>query len=686
MKSQKENLSLFNKSNAILTEVNRKYSALISNLQGIVYRCRNDRDWTMEYISEACLSITGHSPQAFLEGKIRWGWLIEPEDRGLVWNDIQKAITEKRPFDLSFRIRDKMGNIKYLRESGHPVFDKNGNFEALEGIITDFTKEKKVAFELAREKEMLEKYINTSASVFVVINRAQKIELINQKGCEILGWPRHEIVNKNWFESFLPKKDKRKIAALFNEIMQGTIEPPEIANVIITKSKERKLIQWRGRTLKDDNGKVIALLLSGNDITEQHNVNKELDKSKKQLEQYAQQLEERVEERTREVGDTVQKLVEANISLEDQVQTTKAAEKMALESQTLIASVAKNFPKGIIMVFNIDMELVMIGGEELNKSRLSKSDFEGKSIDNFPIFSNKRKQKIKENVLKTFNGQHLSFETDYDENTYAGNSIPLIVNKKIAWALFVYSNITKQKLAERNMKDALKKEQELNELKSRFISMASHEFRTPLTAILSAATLIGKLNQPSKQERREKYVKQIESNVQNLVVILNDFLSLAKLEEGKSTFHPESLDIVQLAKLVLAEIETSKKEGQKITLIHDRPTILVTLDAKLIRHILVNLVSNAIKYSAENTKVDITITSRNNKASIQVSDQGIGIPPEEHDNLFNRFFRAKNAVNIQGTGLGLHIVKQYTELMGGTVSFISNVEKGTTFFVEFKAS
>jgi signal transduction histidine kinase len=336
------------------------------------------------------------------------------------------------------------------------------------------------------------------------------------------------------------------------------------------------------------------------------------------------------------------------------------------------------------MVFNIDLELVMVDGEELNKIGLKKSDFEGKSIEAIQVFSKKRKQKMKENVRKTFEGQHLSFETDYGEDTFSVNSIPLIVDKKITWALFVYSNISEQKRAERNIKEALKKEQELNELKSRFVSMASHEFRTPLTAILSAATLISRQNQPGKEERREKYVKQIASNVQSLVVILNDFLSLGILEEGKAVFQPATIDLVHLSKLVVDEIKTSKKDGQKIVIDHDQPTILVTLDPKLIRHILVNLISNAIKYSAENTIVDIMITSQDNKVLIQVSDQGIGIPSEEYDNMFDRFFRAKNADNIQGTGLGLHIVKQYTELMGGTVWFKSEVGKGSTFFVEFE--
>ena len=284
-------------------------------------------------------------------------------------------------------------------------------------------------------------------------------------------------------------------------------------------------------------------------------------------------------------------------------------------------------------------------------------------------------------------GEQLSFEIQFRNRTYAVNTSPLqLGNDNAKWTLFVYNDISKQKQAEINIKEALKKEQELNELKSRFISMASHEFRTPLTAILSSATLIGKQNQPNKVQKREKYVKQIESNVRNLVVILNDFLSLSKLEEGKTDFRPENFDLVQLLKQVINEIETGKKEGQKIIFKSQLPIISVALDAKLMRHILVNLVSNATKYSEEGTNIDIAITTQDNKVLISVTDEGIGIPLEEQVNLFDRFFRATNAVNIQGTGLGLHIVKQYTELMGGTVSFKSEIGKGTTFMVEFEST
>jgi signal transduction histidine kinase len=231
---------------------------------------------------------------------------------------------------------------------------------------------------------------------------------------------------------------------------------------------------------------------------------------------------------------------------------------------------------------------------------------------------------------------------------------------------------------------ALIKEHELNELKSRFISMASHEFRTPLSAISTSAILIAKQNMPVKEEKRVKYVERIRSNVRNLVVILNDFLSLGKLEEGKVQSKPERVDLVEFTNNLIDEMKPNRKEGQKIKLVTQQVTVPVYLDPKLLKHIFTNLLSNAIKYSEKGDQILVKLKKGKEKVSLAVTDQGIGIPIEEQDNLFDRFFRAENSINIQGTGLGLHIVKQYTQLMGGKVSFKSEVGKGSTFLVEFK--
>jgi two-component system sensor kinase FixL len=231
------------------------------------------------------------------------------------------------------------------------------------------------------------------------------------------------------------------------------------------------------------------------------------------------------------------------------------------------------------------------------------------------------------------------------------------------------------------MKDALKKEMELNELKSRFVTMASHEFRTPLSAILSSVSLISKYNDPKDEEKRTKHINRIKSSVANLTGILNDFLSLSRLEEGQEMNNPEEFDIKELADDVMEEISSILKEKQLIEYNHFGTTSVLILDKNIIKNIFINLLSNASKYSAEGKKILLTTSIYDKHIDIVIKDEGIGIPDEDKPHLFNRFFRAHNTQNIQGTGLGLNIVKKYTTLLDGEVNFISELNKGTTFTI-----
>jgi len=166
------------------------------------------------------------------------------------------------------------------------------------------------------------------------------------------------------------------------------------------------------------------------------------------------------------------------------------------------------------------------------------------------------------------------------------------------------------------------------------------------------------------------------------VTILNDFLSLSKLEEGKIKVRPEHFEIIEFLEALIEGIELTKKPKQKITVRKETPSVKVFLDPKLLSHILINLLSNAIKYSSDNKEITFVISKKEEQLRIEVIDQGIGIPLNDQKNLFQRFYRAGNASSIQGTGLGLHIVKQYTELMNGSISFKSELNKGSTFIVE----
>jgi PAS domain S-box-containing protein len=248
--------------------------------------------------------------------------------------------------------------------------------------------------------------------------------------------------------------------------------------------------------------------------------------------------------------------------------------------------------------------------------------------------------------------------------------------------LILQEAITELEKTKNELNQALDKEKELNELKSRFVSMASHEFRTPLATIMSSLSLVKAYGEQNDTVKQSRHIQKIKSSIGNLTDILNDFLSVSKLEEGKVEHIQEQFEIQRYINEVVAEMELFCKAGQKISYQHSGGE-MVLLDKKLIKHILYNLLSNAVKFSAENKEITITTERTDNEFKISVQDQGIGISEKDQKHLFQRFFRAKNASNIQGTGLGLNIIENYIELMNGTINFTSVENEGTTFNLSF---
>lgn len=226
---------------------------------------------------------------------------------------------------------------------------------------------------------------------------------------------------------------------------------------------------------------------------------------------------------------------------------------------------------------------------------------------------------------------------------------------------------------------ALKKEKILNEHKSRFVTMASHEFRTPLSTILSSANLISKYTDAISQEKRQKHIDRIRTSVHDLTDILEDFLSLGKLEEGAISAQPELFNLNDLCNQVVSQMESLIGTEREIIYEYSGLSNDVFLDPKLFKNILINLLSNAVKFSAEGKPIHFATEFKKNGLVIRVIDHGIGIPESEQLHMFERFFRASNVTNIQGTGLGLNIVKKYVEMMKGELSFSSKIGEGTTF-------
>jgi PAS domain S-box-containing protein len=243
---------------------------------------------------------------------------------------------------------------------------------------------------------------------------------------------------------------------------------------------------------------------------------------------------------------------------------------------------------------------------------------------------------------------------------------------------------TMQKLeaSKDELSKALNKEKDLGDMKSAFVSMASHEFRTPLSTILSSASLLAKYKLTEDQEKRDRHIQRIKSSVINLNNILNEFLSLGKIEDGKITAHESVFDIKELVSLQINEMTEILKPGQTVTYSHTGNNE-VKLDEVLFKNILINLLSNAIKFSAENKPVFITTNLNERELTFSIKDEGMGISKKDQAHLCEIFFRAGNAINIPGTGLGLHIVSRYVEMMNGTIEIKSELNKGTEIILIF---
>ena len=428
-------------------------------------------------------------------------------------------------------------------------------------FVIDITERKRIESDIKREKETAQMYLDVAGAVFMVLDEAGKLILINQAGSKLLGYEEKEIIGKDWFDNFTPNDRRDKVRAIFNRIIKKKTLSRRFEEYILNKNGEKRIVSWHIALLLNEAGKPTSLLGSGVDVTDQKKAEDALKRSQEKLIIYATELEKKVSERTKELAEAIETLEKTNQELEEEINTRKKAE------------------------------------EETKK--------------------------------------------------------------------------------------ALEKEKELNELKSRFVSLASHEFRTPLSTIASSASLIARYETAENIEKREKHIIRIKNNVNNLTGLLNDFLNLEKVEEGKIIPTYEKISLKEMVNESIEEMQAISKSGQIIKLSEDNRLAEIYLDKQMLKNVFLNLLSNAIKYSPPNATIEFKYYSQEQNLIFEIKDKGIGISKPEQSHLFTRFFRAKNASGIQGTGLGLYLVKKYVQEMKGSITFVSELEKGTTFKIQF---
>uniref|UniRef100_UPI0037BE9BBC sensor histidine kinase n=1 Tax=Daejeonella sp. TaxID=2805397 RepID=UPI0037BE9BBC len=249
----------------------------------------------------------------------------------------------------------------------------------------------------------------------------------------------------------------------------------------------------------------------------------------------------------------------------------------------------------------------------------------------------------------------------------------------------VENDITQLKQAEDNIKNSLQKEKELNELKSQFVSIASHEIRTPLASIQSSSDLIRIFleNDQVPKDKVEKHIDKIESQITRLSTIMSNLLTVGRINLGKFDLHKNEIDIENFVKNIINEYFAVTSDGRQVIFNVSGEKHKSHIDKVLMSQVLINLISNAIKYSIGKPNPEVNLEYQSDNFTIEVKDKGIGIPAGQHKNIFNSFFRANNVENIQGTGLGLVIVKKFVEMHKGKISFTSTLGKGTSFKIKF---
>lgn len=498
----------------------------------------------------------------------------------------------------------------------------------------------------------------TLDGIIVISNRGIIID-INSAGITLFGYDKEEVLGKN-ISVLMPEPDK--------SAHDGYIQNYQ-------RTKKPKII-GKGREVEGQkkDGTVFPFRLAVSEFEmngEQFFTGIIHDLTQRKLQEriitgYAKELEERVHLRTEE--------------LQKEIELRETAQKALVESQRLYEIIAKNYPKGTISVIDVGFTTIFVEGSELTRLGLDREELLGKDyLLNIP---EEFRDEVQEKISLVLNGEEQNFEYGEGDKVYRVRCVPLSYKaKNVEQILIVENNISQEKRAENEIYAALNKEKQLNELKTNFVSMASHEFRTPLSSILSSTALAGKYTLESEQDKRLRHLNKIRNSVQSLTMILNDFLSLERIEGGYIKYNPEDTDVLEFLHNIIEESEPLLKQNQVIEFVSSIEELRMNLDLYLLRNSLSNLIGNAIKYSDDNITMKVDYDG---ELRISIIDRGIGISEEDQTSLFNRFYRASNAGQIQGTGLGLNIVKRYMNIMDGEIIFESELNKGSTFTIVLK--
>jgi PAS domain S-box-containing protein len=551
--------------------------------------------------------------------------MIHPEDRDRVFGKVERLFREGGNYKDEFRIVLPDGNIRWLASQGRVFHDETGRPVRLTGIDLDIT-ERKLSEEARRKTEELYRTLVTNFpnGVVTLFDRDLRYTLTEGKELAEVGLPKEFLEGKTIAEIFPPEVCEIK-ERVYRAAFEGNCTVCEIP------FGDRFYLMYT-LPVRNERGEIYAGMSMSQNISDRKRAELAL-------------LEER--NFISAILDTAGAIIMVYDGQGKTIRANRACEKITGYSSDEIEG--RDF-----------WELFLIP-EEIESV---KAMFRDLQAGKFPINHENHW------VMRDGSRRLLSWS----------NTVLLDADSSVKYIISIGIDITDRQRAE-EMRRALEQEQELSNLRLRFFSMASHEFRTPLSTILMSAQILESFSGEWSQEKRTRNLRRIEVAAKMMKQMLDDILTINRAETGKLEFNPTQLNLEQLCHRLVEEMRLYATPQHTLTFVSNCQDKTVCADENLLHFILTNLLSNAIKYSPQGGEIQLVLMGEGGEISFQIHDRGIGIPQKDQPHLFEVFYRGENVRSIPGSGLGLTIVKKCVELHSGSISVRSEVGVGTTFTI-----
>ncbi len=661
----------YHKTQTGLNAIEKRFGLLVNSVGGIVWRFDPSRQ-VFTYVNDEAERLLGYPTDAWIEDTAFWPDHMHPDDSEEAFAFCQIEVEKGRNHELEYRMVAKDGHYVWLRDVVRCVKNEAGEVVELIGIMYDITAQKLAEAELTRSQLSLRQAQAIARIGSFEWNIKDNSVHWSEGLYTILGFDVDAFVpNFDRYMEIVHPEDREmflgKIQATLNE---G--EPYDFEHRVCLANGQTGMLHCAGKVLFDDQKQPEKLLGVASDITHQKKIETE-------IRQLNEALEQRVDERTKDLEDAL-RLVQL------EMEVRKKAEGALRESEKRYRMISENMSDKITIV-GPEKRVRYISHSVKEMLGYNPHEIEGK--DAFMMIWPEDQEYVHKGLTRLVEGES-SVTISYRLKKKNGD--PLWVESLARWLymddgstdgiLLTSRDISERKAAEEEMQKHLQKEKELNELKAKFISTASHQFRTPLASILSNVDLLEMLmNQTGRQGEKpiERISERIRGDIDRLVHLMDDILVLGRSDAAKTPFYPEQVDFSLLCEKVIQEVMATQQWKRKVELEVKGTPRPVVVDPKLIHNALSNILENAYKYSKDNHAPEMTLCFLSDRVKCIIKDYGVGILPADLPQLFQSFHRGQNVLDIEGNGLGLAIAKDFVDLHRGTIEVDSQPNVGTTF-------